>query len=293
MKKQKNAVTVGKKMGKLEWQARFVVGKLRRGSSLTRTDQLNCLGKIGMAMQRFGLNNIKDIKPSHIERYFAELRTAGLSAGRMANHATAMRMLCNIMGKSEIVPSNRELGCSRDMVNRTKYADERLDIAKVAEVRSRLSENSQIAYDMARHFGLRQKETLLSHKTISRDGIQWLVVEGAKGGRPREVPITSLLQLVVLERNDNYRNNHCGKLIDENLSLKQGIKRFQNELSEAGATRTSGANIHSLRREWIIERCRDILHEPVEARPTLIEELVESIGHGRAEVIRCYTRLLD
>jgi len=288
----KSSITVGKKMGKLEWEARFVVGKLRRGSSLTRQDQLNCLGHIGRSMMRYGLNSIKDMKPGHVQRYFAELRDKGLSPGRLANHATAMRMLCRMMGKSDIVASNSELGCSRNLANRTKHADERLDVTAATRVCARLRDNNQIAYGMARQFGLRQKEALLSYRTEHRGGRDFLVVEGAKGGRARQVPITSEDQRVVLGRNRAYRSTHGGKLVDEGKSLKQGIKQLQNELAAAGATRTSGANMHSLRREWIIERCQEIIKCPEAERPVLVAELVEQVGHGREEVLRSYSRLL-
>jgi len=293
MSKKQNVVTVGRKMGKLEWQARFVVGKLRRGSSLTRNDMLNCLGNIGKSMHKQGLNDIKDMKPSHVARYFSQLRNKGLSAGRIANHATAMRLLTRMMGKPEIVPSNRELGCARDLVNRTKHADSRLDEVKAAAVQAQLSVNNGIAYQMARHFGLRQKETLLSHKIVARYGVELLVVEGAKGGRARMVAITTEAQRAILLGNNAYRSENGGKLIAEEKSLRQGLKDLQNDLAAAGATRDSGANMHALRREWIIERCQAILAEPEEARPALLAALMESVGHGRIEVLRCYTRLTD
>jgi len=289
---QKRTITVGKTMGKLEWEARFVTGKLRRGSSLTRRDQLNCLGKIGKCMQSYGLNSIKDLKPKHVERYFAELRSRNLSPGRMANHATAMRMLCRMMGKSDIVPSNRELGCARNLGNRTKHADVRMDAAKAASVRAQLSPAHQIAYDLAMHFGLRQKESLLSVETVHRDGKDFLVVQGGKGGRPRQVPVITEAQRAVLAQNNAYRNGNDGKLIDASKSLKQGIRQLQNELAAAGATRNSGANMHTLRREWIIERCQEILQVPEARRPDLVAELVEQVGHGRAEVLRAYTLIL-
>jgi len=293
MSKKKNVVTVGKKMSKLEWEARFVIGKQRRGASVTRKDRLNCLGAIGRAMQKYGLNSIKDIKPAHVGRYFAELRGKGLSEGRIANHASAMRCLCSMMGKSEIVPSNRELGCARSDANRTKHADERVDLTKSAEVRERLTPPNRIAYDMAKQFGLRQKESLLSHKAVGRDGVDYLVVAGAKGGRPREVPITTPEQRKLLELNNAYRANNDGKLISADKSLKQGIKQLQNELGAAGATRSSGSNMHALRREWIIERCQHILNAPKSARHGMIMKLVKSVGHGRMGVISAYTKFPD
>jgi site-specific recombinase XerC len=285
-------MSTGKKMCKLEWESRTIIGKLRRGSSHTRKDTLNCLRNIGRCMQRYGLNSIRDIKPKHVERYFGELREKGLSAGRMANHASTMRKLCNMMGKSDIVPSNRQLGCTRDMENRTKHADERLNHAKYVDVKSKLSPNNQIAYDMSRFFGLRQKESLLSHRTVLVDGVQKLIVEGTKGNRPREIPITTQEQRTVIDRNHSYRSEHGGKLIREEKSLAQGLKQIQNELSKAGATKTGGGNMHSLRREWIIENCLQILSSPEAGREAKIEELIDLVGHGRREVISAYTSLL-
>jgi hypothetical protein len=285
-------MSVGRTLSKLEFQATFVVGKLRRGSSITRNDTLNCLARIGRTMQRYGLNSIKDIKPAHVSRYFAELRDGGMSPGRMANHATAMRLMCRMIGKPEVMPTNCELGCNRTVANRTKHADVRLDVEKSAVVRASLSKNNQIAYDMARHFALRQKETLLSHKTVEHEGVAYLVVEGAKGGRPRQVLITTQEQQEVLARNEAYRSMHGGKLIDENKSLKQGLKQLQNELATAGASRESDANMHTLRREWIIERCQAILAAPEADHDKMIADLVEQVGHGRSEVLSAYTTLL-
>ncbi|MEI7817852.1 MAG: integrase domain-containing protein, partial [Desulfuromonadales bacterium] len=260
MKRSKSKqIVVGKSLGRLEFQARFVVGKLRRGSSLTRKDQLNCLGRIGKAMERYGLNSIKDMKTSHIVRLFAELKNDnGLSEGRLGNFATAIRMLCRMMGKIDIVPSNRVLGCARNIANRTKHADKRLDTTKAAEVVTKLSTNNLIAYNMALHFGLRQKEALLSFRTVIIDGIERLIVEGAKGGRPRTIAIVTAEQKAVLSANQEYRANHGGLLIDEDKSLKQGIRQLQNQLASAGASRGCG-NMHSARREYIIVQCLEIL----------------------------------
>lgn len=86
-----------------------------------------------------------------------------------------------------------------------------------------------------------------------------------------------------------YRTSHEGMLISAIKTLRQGIKELQNELRAAGATRTSGANMHALRREWIIERWQQILASPEALRPEMLKDLVESVGHGREEVIRAYT----
>ena len=49
----------------------------------------------------------------------------------------------------------------------------------------------------------------------------------------------------------------------------------------AGTTRSSGANMHLLRREWII----DIKAAPESRQTDMLMQLVESIDHGRLEVL--------
>lgn len=295
MANKNNAGGASKKMCKIEYEARSIIGKLRRGASLTVKDKLRCIGNIGRCMQQYGINSILHIKGSHVERYFAELRTAGLSAGRMANHATAMRALCRAIGKQDIVPSNAKLGCARDVENRTKHADERVNVSKMQDVAARLPENCRHAYSMSQQFGLRQKEALLSCKVVSHDGgkSELLVVQGAKGNRYREVPIENEQQKAALAANQAYRASHGGTLIDESKNLKQGLKQYQNELHAAGATRINGNNTHTLRRQYIIDRCEKILSAPETAREKMIGELVDQIGHGRQEVLACYTALLN
>jgi site-specific recombinase XerC len=64
-------------------------------------------------MERYGCSNIKQIGQAEIERFFAELRAKGLSAGHITIYATAMRMLCRMLDKLQLVPDNRTLGCQR------------------------------------------------------------------------------------------------------------------------------------------------------------------------------------
>jgi len=108
-----NTIIVGRELGNLEWQARFVVGLIRDCSEARKRVLLSCLGAIGTSMERYGCSNIKQIGQAEIERFFAELRAKGLSAGHITIYATAMRMLCRMLDKLQLVPDNRTLGCQR------------------------------------------------------------------------------------------------------------------------------------------------------------------------------------
>ena len=48
-------------------------------------------------------------------------------------------------------------------------------------------------------FGLRAKESLMSSKVETRNGKQYLTIEGAKGGRPRELAARTETQIKALQ----------------------------------------------------------------------------------------------
>lgn len=275
------------KFSKLEHQARSVIGKNWSKSSATRNELLQNVSKIADFMRHQGLNDIHDMKTKHCDAYMNSIEH--LSEGRMANHATALRTIADAIGKPDIVRSNADYGCDRNIENRTQNQDVRLDAEKYEEVKQSLSPAHQIAYEMSREFGLRQRESLRSHEVVERDGKQYLVVEGAKGGRPREIEIVNERQVALLERNNAYRETNDGKLADSSRNLAEAIKDYQNDLHRAGATRESHANTHSCRREYIIERCEAIKQVSCdETKKEMLEHLVEEIGHGRTEVLSAY-----
>jgi len=99
-------------MTKVEWEAVFVPGLLLKRSSRSVDEIHRCLRRFGRRMEEgYGLNSITEISSELIELYFTEL--AGLSASRIAAHATALRILCKMMGVPEMVPTNSQLGCTR------------------------------------------------------------------------------------------------------------------------------------------------------------------------------------
>jgi hypothetical protein len=204
-----------------------------------------------------------------------------------------LREVARQIGKADIVPANSKIGCVRSMENRTKWADIRYDTVKGAEVRGRLEPQHRIAYDMQRQFGLRQKEALLSYRVVTdKDGCDFLVVEGAKGGRPRQVPVATEEQRATVARNAEWRTQNGGKLIDQKLKLLPGLQSYKNDLHRAGARRGDGTNSHACRREFIIERCKEISFLSECEREAALKQLVEIIGHGRREVIKGYSSLL-
>lgn len=110
-RKKSNSVTAGREMGKVEWEAVFVPGLLNR-SSRSVNEIHRCLRRFGRRMEEaYGLTSITEINRELIELYFVEI--ADLSARSITSHAMALRILCDMMGVPEIIPTNSQLGCAR------------------------------------------------------------------------------------------------------------------------------------------------------------------------------------
>ena len=155
---------------------------------------------------------------------------------------------------------------------------------------------------LCREFGLRSKEaSLLQPEKAFREALaaQKITVElGTKGGRVREIPITSHSQIKALRTaiDAKERSERC--LVPEGKSYAtwrdSSVRFARDAVKEAG-----GKGLHDLRAAYACERyetltgskapvvagertvSKDIDHD---ARKTISEEL----GHGRIEVVSSY-----
>lgn len=107
---------------------------------------------------------------------------------------TAVRLMAQAVGKANIVArENAAYGISRAgtrcnpiQTNSERLPEIRAAITTRAEAGDRVALMMRAADALRQEFGLRAKESLLSSKVIERDGVRYMSVEGAKGGRPRE-----------------------------------------------------------------------------------------------------------
>ncbi|NCC60287.1 MAG: hypothetical protein EOM12_04965 [Verrucomicrobiae bacterium] len=261
------------------------IGKFHSKSNLTSQKNLGNIFRIlNKVQEKFGIEKIENLKTNHFEKVFQDLKDKGLSNSTLSGYATAARMIAESIGKQNIFPrDNKDMGISR--------AGERLqpqecNIEKQQDIRGNLYDRAQflgLAHDMRKEFGLRAKESLLSNKiSVHADGKQYLVVDGSKGGRPREVEIKNDGQREIISKVQQYiKENGLKSIIPKELNLKQAYDLQKNSLKEFGATRHDGSNAHALRHEWAQKEIAN-----GENRTKVAEEL----GHGRTDVISHYVR---
>lgn len=256
---------------KLEHEARQLIGKNWSKGSGTNAKLLGNIRSIGRFMESQSLQSIRHMKTKHVQKYFEHVKSQGLQASTLQNHATAMRVLAAAIGKQNIVPrTNEELGISRH----GRYAPKSADMAKHGDIREKLfskDERLGVAHDLRQSFGLRAQESITG-RIVIRNGEELLRVIG-KGGRVRELPIdTPAKQTAIAAMKTIMEKQGTPGIIPPDKTLKQFYTYQKNAVSRAGGTKTQGANMHSLRHHHAQQMKKD---------GKGVKEIVEDLGHNR------------
>lgn len=263
----------------LRQQIQHIMGKDRRSSALTAYKNRGQIARLCDAIyEKYGLQNINHLKTKHIFGIMNEMKARGLGSSTLASYATAARRIAAAIGKQNIVPrTNKELGISR--------AGERLkpvtpNHEQISEIKTALYEKAEwlgLAADMRDKFGLRAKESLLSHEVNIKGQ---LIVRGTKGGRPRALAIRTPEQKELVERIRQYIiDNRQKSLIPSEMSLKQGLKAQSNAVSRLGGTKANNAHPHATRHGYAQKRTNEGISR---------EQVSEELGHGRPDVVSHY-----
>lgn len=165
-------------------------------------------------------------------------------------------------------------------------------------------------------FGLRRREAIQLHPLSDLDltGSLVHIRRGAKGGRPRVIPIEHHWQHLVAERLLAFvrqRNRSTARgadddqpLADPDLDLRQAIGAYRNLLSTLGFTKAgAGVTGHGLRAGYVCRRLDELGICPVVKGGTGRHEdpaedlrrhriVSEAVGHGRKNVIGAYAGAL-
>jgi site-specific recombinase XerC len=269
------------KYGTLASQALARIGKNWSKSSLTREKLLSNTRELARYIStNYGLERIDHLKPGHVQSYVNSLHERGLSPSTMADKMTAVRVIAFAIGKQNIVQkTNAAYGIERVRINPQAVNHERLDevrqvIAAHADQGDKVAQMVRAADGLRTAFGLRAKESLMSSKVEVRNGKQYLTVEGAKGGRPRELEVRTEAQVKALQgvaETAKSLGSNTGRIIPPEMNLKQAYDAQRNLWRECGGTRAAGANMHGERHSYARER---------NAEGAEKSAIMSELGHG-------------
>ena len=265
----------------LSVQALERVGKNWSKASLTRVALIqNIKAFTRFLKKRFGLMWIVNLKPGHVSAYVKWMHDSGLSAGTMANRMSAVRYLAEAIGKKNIVyRTNQEYGISRSrmnpvLANRDKIDQIKAALADKAQQGDRIAMMAYAAAQLRDAFGLRSKESLLSSSLSEIDGKLYLQIDGAKGGRLRDLEVSNPEQLLAVQHAvqvSEALGSGTGRIIPPELSLKQAYDAQRSLWRELGGSRRDKSHMHAQRHD-----CFQRMHNEGASN----KQIMHDAGHG-------------
>ena len=167
-------------------------------------------------------------------------------------------------------------------------------------VRAEVGERAAAVVELARELGLRSKEASLLDARAALDEAKErgaiTVDAGTKGGREREVPITSPAQVEALQRAATAQGADRSMIpADQSWSQwREGELREARELVQAA----TGGGLHDLRAAYACERYESLAGHAAPCTGAAIQDkdrdaaarmaVAEELGHGRIDVVSEY-----
>lgn len=246
-------------MNKLEYGFNHILERNRDGSYATQSNRRRMLSMFADQLKKSGYktNEMRpsDIKGRHINALIRQWKIDGISVGTMKNRMSNIRWLAEKIGKADMIKSNATYGIEERQYITNKDKSLRTDNLDL----DKLSSYVRQSIELQKHFGLRREEAMKFSPEYALGGydpysapVLRIKPSWAKGGRAREIPITSDAQRNVLMAALTLAGD--GSLIPANRSYKEHLGHFERETSAIGLGQT-----HGLRHLYAQNRYRELV----------------------------------
>lgn len=283
-------------MASLTYQLKGMCGHAAYGARGTQSERLKGLCSMAKQLKELGykVRDIRNLKPKHVDILIEGWKAEGLATGTLKNRMAHLRYWAENIGKASIIQSNDEYGLERRTMHNGNKA-QRLNLDKLASI---ACPHIKMSLRLQAAFGLRREEAMKFQPRFADKG-DYIALKSSwcKGGRSREVPITTDRQKALLNEAKALAGNDS--LIPSHKSYKQHLKTYENITLKAGLK-----NNHSLRHNYAQWRYKSLtgMDAPAisgqkfatltteqkaldqSARQTVSHEL----GHGRLDVTNVY-----
>lgn len=223
-----------------------------------------------------------------------------IGQGQAQNIVSAVNKVMSIAtaGSWKSVSSVNECGIDQRRNTRTTPPTG-LDRGQIEHGLSNLDSRGQAVTLLAREFGLRSKESSLinAHAALSEVSSRGVmsVSDGTKGGRKRQIPVTSTRQIEALERAASAQG-HARAVMPPDKNWKHwkdnGLRAVRETLQQYGINR-----LHDLRSAYACERYAAITghkapceggNAPRKADRRARLQIASELGHGRTDITNSY-----
>jgi integrase len=285
-------------MRDLNYELKKLCQRNSDGSYATRYARERILTMIANQLYEMGFRDMRatSLKPKHVQALVERWKAEKLSVGTIKNRMSELRWWAEKIAKQGVIfKGNDQYGIAkRQYVTNVSKARELTneDLSKVTDRYVHISLQLQPA------FGLRLEESLKVRPQWADGGDRLFLLDAwTKGGREREIPITTPEQRALLDAAKALAGS--GSLIPRKMSYVQQLNRFKSQCAKAGIR-----HVHGHRHFYAQVRYEKLTGWPCpakggptskqltpeqkiidrEARKTITHEL----GHGRAQVTATY-----
>jgi integrase len=228
-------------MHNLKFQLKQMCHRMNCGAFSSRATKWSLFSIIGDTAVATGFRNlgVRGLKPKHVEAFVDYWKNEEYAVGSIKNLMTAVRQWAEYIGKENVVKrSNREYGI-----------DDRMYVTNLSKAKlispeqfNRLTdEYSKASIRFAIEFGLRREECIKIQPGWADRGNRLLLKDSwTKGGKQREVPITTVSQREALD---------AAKIIAKDKSLIPAGMRYVDQLNrfKAQCQRAGINGVHGVR----------------------------------------------
>lgn len=239
-------------MHDLNYQLKQLCERNRDGSFATQADRERILSLCAndLAQRGFYQLNAASLKPKHVAALLEKWKQDGVSTGTLKNRMSALRWWAEKIGKENVIArSNEQYGIDKRVfvtnVSKAKMLDADV-LARVTDAYTRMSLQLQAAFGLRREESIKIKPGWADCGSFLRLQDSW-----TKGGKYREVPITTAQQRAVLDAAKALAGK--GSLIPAQLQYKDQLQRFRAQCDKAGIH-----GVHGLRHQYAQRRYAEL-----------------------------------
>jgi integrase len=285
-------------MHDLNYQLKQLCQRNRDGSFATRADRERILYLVANQLVELGFRHMSadSLKPKHVAALVERWQGEQIATGTIKNRMSAMRWWAEKVGKDNVVARTNDAYGIRDRVFVTNESKAKtLDaatFAKISDVYTAMSLRLQAA------FGLRREESIKIIPTwADRGDVLRLKDTWTKGGKYREVPITTATQRAVLDAAKALANG--GGLIPVQMNYRDQLNRFRAQCDKAGIQ-----GVHGYRHQYAQTRYEALTGwkcpaagGPAAKQLTISQKACDKVarlaisaemGHGREQITAIY-----
>ena len=228
-------------MRDLNFSLKQLCDRNRDGSYGTRANRAQQLNQIANELRAMGFKDVRSVdnlKAKHVWRLVEKWQKENLSPGTIKNRMSNLRWVAEKTGNTSLVAAdNKHYGIAdrKYSTNENKslqFTQEKLNKIDCAYVRA--------SAVLQREFGLRREESMKIILEKADEGNN-LHLQGSwcKGGRPRDIPITTESQREAIEQAKAVAVGRS--LIPVHLSYIKHARTFGEKMRDAGLGRSHGA----------------------------------------------------